>query len=34
MEKLDTMMARQEETKDRGKVLMKLHLASLISDEK
>ena len=32
--KLNTMMARQEETKDRGKFSMKLHLASLISDQK
>ena len=34
MEKLDTIIARQEETRDRGKFLTKLHLASLISDEK
>ena len=30
MEKLDTMMARQQETKDRGKFRMK----RLISDQK
>ena len=34
VEKLDTMMARQEETKDRGKFRMKLHLSRLISDQK
>ena len=34
VEKLDTIIARQEETRDRGKFLTKLHLASLISDEK
>ena len=34
VEKLDTMMARQQETKDRGKFLMKLHPSRLISDRK
>ena len=34
VEKLNTMMARQQETKDRGKFSMKLHLASFISDQK
>ena len=34
MEKLDTMMARQQETKDRGKFRMRLHLSRLISDPK
>ena len=34
VKKLDTMMARQQETKDRGKFRMKLHLSRLISDQK
>ena len=34
VEKLNTMMARQQETKDRGKFRMKLHLSRLISDQK
>ena len=34
MKRLDTMMAQQQEIKDRGKFRMKLHLSRLISDQK